>query len=178
MLAEFSRDTALSRNGFPQANMFDQPELEELLRTNLKHYPRASLRGNVEVTDVAQDGADRVRVTYTDRVRRRRARVVEPTTCSAATEPTASSAPRSAPAWRTSGSSSAGSSSTSPPRPISTSGRASIRCATRTAPRTYMRIGETRYRWEFRLLDGETAADFATSMRSLRCIGPGSTGIR
>ena len=28
---------------------------------------------------------------------------------------------------------------------------------------TYMRIGETRYRWEFRLLDDETAADFDTS---------------
>src|ERR1700761_2646679 len=25
---------------------------------------------------------------------------------------------------------------------------------------TYMRVGETRYRWEFRLLDGETAADY------------------
>ncbi len=42
-------------NGFPQANMFDQPELEALLRTNLKRYPRAELRGNVEVTDVADD---------------------------------------------------------------------------------------------------------------------------
>jgi len=29
-----------------------------------------------------------------------------------------------------------------------------------TRAATFMRIGETRYRWEFRLLDGETAADF------------------
>ncbi len=67
VLAEFSRDTALSRNGFPQANMFDQPEFEALLRTNLARYPRAELRGDVEVTDVSAAGADRVRVTYTDR---------------------------------------------------------------------------------------------------------------
>ncbi len=32
---------------------------------------------------------------------------------------------------------------------------------------TYMRIGETRYRWEFRLLPGETADDFA-SLDALR----------
>ena len=32
---------------------------------------------------------------------------------------------------------------------------------------TYMRIGETRYRWEFRLLDGEAAEDF-NSMDALR----------
>ena len=30
VLAEFRRDTALSLHGFPQANMFDQPELEAL----------------------------------------------------------------------------------------------------------------------------------------------------
>ena len=32
---------------------------------------------------------------------------------------------------------------------------------------TYMRIGDTRYRWEFRLLPGETAADFE-SIEALR----------
>jgi 3-(3-hydroxy-phenyl)propionate hydroxylase len=40
-----------------------------------------------------------------------------------------------------------------------------------------MRIGETRYRWEFRLLEGETAADFQ-SMEALRpLIGPWVEGI-
>ena len=34
-------------------------------------------------------------------------------------------------------------------------------CSTERAG-TYMRVGETRYRWEFRLLDGETAADYQT----------------
>ncbi len=67
VLAEFSRATTLSRNGFPQANMFDQPEFEELLRANLKHYPRAQLRGNVEVTHLSYGSSDRIRVTYSDR---------------------------------------------------------------------------------------------------------------
>ena len=31
-------------------NMFDQPELEAMLRANLKGYPQALFRGNVEVT--------------------------------------------------------------------------------------------------------------------------------
>ena len=42
---------------------------------------------------------------------------------------------------------------------------------------TYMRIGETRYRWEFRLLEGETAADFE-SMETLQpLIEPWVEGI-
>lgn len=67
VLAEFVRDTACSTNGFPQANMFDQPEFEALLRTNLKRYPPAELRGNVEVTDIIDEGHGRVLVTFVDR---------------------------------------------------------------------------------------------------------------
>src|SRR6478609_984850 len=37
---------------------------------------------------------------------------------------------------------------------------------------TYMRIGHSRYRWEFRLLPGETAADFDTISALLPLIGP------
>lgn len=39
VLAEFHRDTAESIHGFPQANMFDQPEFEALLRDNAKSAP-------------------------------------------------------------------------------------------------------------------------------------------
>jgi 3-(3-hydroxy-phenyl)propionate hydroxylase len=42
--------------------------------------------------------------------------------------------------------------------------------ATRAA--TYMRIGDNRYRWEFRLLDGETAADYGCVDRVLPLIAP------
>ncbi len=66
VLAEFSRETSGSPNGFPQANMFDQPELEALLRANLKRYPNAQLRGDAEVTELSNSG-NRVRVSYLDR---------------------------------------------------------------------------------------------------------------
>jgi len=66
VLAEFNRDPARSPNGFPQANMFDQPELEALLRANLKRYPNAQLRGDAEVTALAESGKG-IRVTFTDR---------------------------------------------------------------------------------------------------------------
>jgi 3-(3-hydroxy-phenyl)propionate hydroxylase len=66
VLAEFNRDPSRSPNGFPQANMFDQPELEALLRANLKRYPSARLRGDAEVTELTDNG-ECVRVTFTDR---------------------------------------------------------------------------------------------------------------
>ena len=68
VFAVFDRAGDQGRHGHPQANMFDQPELEHLLRTNLKDQTTVSLRGNVEVTDVAQDGQGRVRVDFTDRL--------------------------------------------------------------------------------------------------------------
>ncbi|EHB59302.1 monooxygenase FAD-binding [Mycolicibacterium rhodesiae JS60] len=68
VMAEFHRECAQSSNGYPQANMFDQPEFEALLRTNLKKYPHAVLRGNAEVTEAVQIGAERARVTFTDRL--------------------------------------------------------------------------------------------------------------
>ncbi len=97
VLAEFRRDTGPSVNGFPQANMFDQPEFEVLLRNNLKRYPHATLRGNTEVSAVEYQGDGRVRVTFTDRTDGSEHAVDLPTTCWAATAPTVSFAPRSVP---------------------------------------------------------------------------------
>ena len=42
---------------------------------------------------------------------------------------------------------------------------------------TYMRIGETRYRWEFRLLAGESAEDFRTSAALRSLIEPWTAGV-
>ena len=50
-------------------NMFDQPELEAMLRANLKRYPQVTIHGNVEVTSVTQTLPGRVRVSLLDRVR-------------------------------------------------------------------------------------------------------------
>jgi 3-(3-hydroxy-phenyl)propionate hydroxylase len=63
VFAVFDRTVDQGRHGHPQANLFDQPELEDLLRTNLKDQVTVILRGNVEVSDVAQDGQDRDRLT-------------------------------------------------------------------------------------------------------------------
>jgi 3-(3-hydroxy-phenyl)propionate hydroxylase len=60
VFAVFDRSGNTGRHGHPRANMFDQPELEHVLRANLKDQPTVSLRGNVEVTDIAQDGQGRV----------------------------------------------------------------------------------------------------------------------
>ena len=68
VLAEFRRGTGTGRHGYPEANMFEQPVLEGLLRANLARYASVTVRGNSEVTDVIQDGAARVRVEVTDRV--------------------------------------------------------------------------------------------------------------
>jgi 3-(3-hydroxy-phenyl)propionate hydroxylase len=61
--AEFRRDRAAGRNGHPEANLFDQPDLEALLRRNLAS--PVTLREAVDVTAVAQD-EDGARVTLRD----------------------------------------------------------------------------------------------------------------
>lgn len=167
VLAEFRRDTAPGCNGFPQANMFDQPEFEALLRTNLARRSHAELRGDVEVTDVVEDVRGRVRVTYADRTDGS-AHVVEADYvigCDGA-----NSIVRSRIGSRM--------------QDLGFEQRWLVVDVATAADLahwegvdqvcdpdrggTYMRIGATRYRWEFQLLDGETAADFAT----LDALGP------
>jgi 3-(3-hydroxy-phenyl)propionate hydroxylase len=161
VLAEFRRDPARSVHGFPQANMFDQPELEALLRDNLKRYPSVELRGNAEVTDVATDGQGRIVVTYGDRTSGAE-HVVEATYvlgCDGANSVVRSSIGVCMHDWKFD------------QRwlvvDIATrvdlgqwEGVHQVCDPVRAA--TYMRIGETRYRWEFQLLAGETADDFGT----------------
>lgn len=49
--AEFRRSAA-GEHGWPESNLFDQPALEELLRERVAADPRITLRHGVEVTDV------------------------------------------------------------------------------------------------------------------------------
>jgi 3-(3-hydroxy-phenyl)propionate hydroxylase len=65
VLAEFKRDTAYGQHGYPQANLFDQPELEALLRAAARRFGQLTIRQNSEVTSVTQD-RDGVRVDITD----------------------------------------------------------------------------------------------------------------
>jgi 3-(3-hydroxy-phenyl)propionate hydroxylase len=161
VLAEFSRDTALGRNGFPQANMFDQPDFEALLRVNLERYPHAELRGNAEVTDIAEDDRGRVRVTYADRTDGGE-HVVEADYvlgCDGANSIVRSRI----------GATMADLNFEQRWLVVDVATTADLdqwegahQVCDPVRAGTYMRIGDTRYRWEFRLLAGETAADFDT----------------
>ena len=55
VMAEFSRDYAAGIHGFPQANMFHQPDLEELLFARVGEHPLIDFRRGAEVTGL--DGA-------------------------------------------------------------------------------------------------------------------------
>jgi len=68
VMAEFSRDQQPSQHGFPQANMFHQPDLEELLLARVDQHSLIDLRRGAEVIGLDDDDApgpltaDRVRV--------------------------------------------------------------------------------------------------------------------
>ena len=167
VLAEFHRDPEQHRSGYPSANMFDQPALEALLRANLSHYPEVDLRGNVDVTDIADTGDGRTRITFTDRGDGAEQFIYADYLlgCDGANSlvrnkiGAAMQDLRFEQRWLV----------------IDVASSAELQqwdgvhqlCDSRRAG-TFMRIGDDRYRWEFRLLDGERADDF----RSMEALGP------
>ncbi|WP_460369016.1 bifunctional 3-(3-hydroxy-phenyl)propionate/3-hydroxycinnamic acid hydroxylase MhpA, partial [Actinocorallia lasiicapitis] len=170
VLAEFRRGTAAGRHGFPQANMFDQPELEGILRDRLAACPQITLRGDSEVTGISQDG-DGVTVAYTDLATGTpaavRARYV--LGCDGANSLVRTSVGtrmrdlRFEQRWLV----------------VDVATDADLRqwdgvhqVCDRHRAATYMRIGATRHRWEFRLLPGETAADHHDPGRLLPLLTP------
>ncbi|MFZ2178954.1 MAG: bifunctional 3-(3-hydroxy-phenyl)propionate/3-hydroxycinnamic acid hydroxylase [Rhodococcus sp. (in: high G+C Gram-positive bacteria)] len=170
VLAEFRRSTATGVHGFPQANMFDQPEFEQLLRSGLARRDTVTFRGNVEITDVAntREGS---RVTFVDRATGLREFVNADYVlgCDGANSIVRSSigsrmddmgfeqrwlvvdlaTGRDLEHWE---------------------GVHQVCDPIRAA--TYMRIGETRYRWEFRLLPGESAERYSTLNRLQPLLAP------
>ena len=52
VMAEFSRGHQASQHGFPQANMFHQPDLEELMLTRIEAHPLIDFRRGAEVTGI------------------------------------------------------------------------------------------------------------------------------
>ena len=57
VLAEFHREYQASQHGFPQANMFHQPDLEELLLARVEAHPLIGLRRGAEVIGLDDDDA-------------------------------------------------------------------------------------------------------------------------
>ncbi|GAA4669958.1 bifunctional 3-(3-hydroxy-phenyl)propionate/3-hydroxycinnamic acid hydroxylase [Amycolatopsis dongchuanensis] len=169
VLAEFARAERNGVHGLPQASMFDQPELERLLRAGLARLPSARFRGNAEVTgivrhELAGDGA--VTVEWTDRETGASDAVLADYVlgCDGA-----NSVVRKAIGARMTD---LGFTQRWLVVDIATGadlgqweGVHQVCSPERAA--TYMRIGDDRYRWEFQLLDGESAADYP-SVRELR----------
>jgi len=176
VLAQFHRERPETSNGYPQANMFDQPEFEALLRANLKHYPSAVLRGDSEVTDVVQLSAGRAQVTFADRATGREHRV-ETTYllgCDGANSMVRAAIGASMrdmgfeQRWLV----------------VDVATDAELNqwdgvhqvCDPHRAG-TFMRVGPCRYRWEFRLLPHETTDDFGTVATLYPLIRPWVQGV-
>jgi len=159
VLAEFDRSGISPHNGFPRANMFDQPALEALLRSNLSQHPSVTYRGNAEVTSVQEVHPGIVDVTFHDLVTSDelvvRTRFV--LGCDGANSVVRASIGSTLEdlgfeqRWLV----------------VDVETKADLQqwegvhqiCDARRAA-TYMRVGDTRYRWEFQLLEGESAASF------------------
>lgn len=159
VIAEFARSPQ-GHHGFPQTSMFDQPELERLLRDALANRPECELRGGVEVVSVTQDtngpndatgpvrvtfrrdGSDEEEHLWTDAV----------LGCDGAGSITRDAVGavwedlHFQESWRVI--------DVRTSRQVRTwEGAEQICCPTR--PATFMRVGEDRYRWEFRLPDDQ-----------------------
>jgi 3-(3-hydroxy-phenyl)propionate hydroxylase len=170
VLAEFQRATAQGRHGYPQANMFDQPELEELLRTAAGKVGHLTIRQNARVTAVSQhDGG--VRVEVTDTVTGEKTPILAEYVlgCDGANSPVRS--------WAGASMRNLGFTQRWLVVDIATTAaldqwEGAHQVCDPGRPATYMRVGKTRYRWEFRLNPGETADDYREIGRLYALITP------
>ncbi|WP_263107271.1 bifunctional 3-(3-hydroxy-phenyl)propionate/3-hydroxycinnamic acid hydroxylase [Kitasatospora sp. DSM 101779] len=178
VLAEFRRDKPCGRHGFPEANMFDQPELERLLRDNLRHHPLVTLRGGIEVTAVTPPphGGAPVPVIYRD----------EDTGVSRTVRADAVLGCDGAGSLARASIGSRMQDLANPQQWLVVDIRCRLPlpawdgvhqiCDPRRAA-TYMRVAEDRYRWEFRLRTGEQPQEFTDRRRLLALIAPWTPGI-
>ncbi|HSV40694.1 MAG TPA: bifunctional 3-(3-hydroxy-phenyl)propionate/3-hydroxycinnamic acid hydroxylase [Nocardioidaceae bacterium] len=166
VFAEFRRADTVGRHGFPQANMFDQPDLEALLRTNLLKQPLVTFRGDVEVNAIHQSSGEPVRVQFTDRNTGIREEVLATYVlgCDGANSVVRTAIGstmrdlRFEQRWLVV--------DINTDRELGRWEGVHQVCDTKRAA-TFMRIGDRRYRWEFQLNDDETSDDFA-ALASLR----------
>ena len=154
VIAEFRRSQR-GHHGYPQSVMFDQPELERLLRAQLARHEECELRGGAEVLDIEQRGDGVLRVAY----RRDEGETLEYLDaqavlgCDGANSVTRATIGarwedlRFEETWTV----------------LDVRTRARVRTwegvdqvCDRERPGTFMRVSDDRYRWEFRLRAGES----------------------
>lgn len=177
VLGEFPRQGVSPVNGYPRASMFDQPDLEALLRDRLAETPEVTFLGGHEVTSVLhlESGVGvRVHARRSDSGEERVLEAEILLACDGANSLIRSSIGARMldlgfeQRWLV--------------LDVRTGvdlrqweGVHQVCDSTRAA--TYMRIGPERYRWEFQLLEGETAANFDTIDAVAPLIAPWTTGI-
>jgi 3-(3-hydroxy-phenyl)propionate hydroxylase len=176
LLAEFQRGTERGRHGYPEANMFDQPEFEAVLRASLEQHSTVTLRGNTEVTGLTQEGDGLVRVDVADRTTGAQDTILAEYVlgCDGANSLTRALIGASmqdlkfAQRWLV----------------VDVATDAEIaqwegvhQVCDPVRAATYMRVGKTRYRWEFRLGPGETADQYRDIARLHPRISPWTRDI-
>ena len=148
----FARSQAPGRHGWPEANLFDQPALEALLRAEVDRQPLVVLRSGTEAVRIEQGG-----VTAVDRATDREERIACPAVlgCDGAGSLTRAAIGSSlvdlgyTERWFVLDVRSA--------RPLPNWGGVDQVCDPRRAA-TFMALPGDRYRWEFLMRPGETAA--------------------
>lgn len=176
VLGEFPRDGVSPTSGFTRASMFDQPDLEGLLRDRLAETPEVTLLGGREVVGVEQPGPGRVRV------RARRVETGEEEVLD--TEVLLGCDGANSLVRRSIGSTMIDLGFEQRWLVVDVRTTEDLRqwegvhqvCDSARAA-TYMRIGPERYRWEFQLLEHETAADFTTPEAIAPLVAPWTTGV-
>lgn len=177
-LAQFDRTDPRTSNGYAQANMFDQPDLEALLRKRMSEYDLITFLGNVEVTAVRPNRDQRPEVEYIDLITRA-VQVVRPAFvfgCDGANSMVRRSIGSTMrdlgfpeQRWLVV--------DITTPRELGHWDGVHQVCDSRRAA-TYMRIGDGRHRWEFELLDGESTADYQTVEALAPLLAPWDTDLR
>lgn len=175
VFCEFGR-SAVGVHGHPESNMFDQPVLERLLRDNLSSYPAAQLRSDVEVTAINPLPDGTVKVRFTDRLTGGRESICASYVlgCDGANSLTRRAI---------------GSAMTDlgfEQRWLVIDIDTDVQlgqwegvhqvCSSVRAG-TYMRVTETRYRWEFQLLEHETEDDYRTLAEIAPLIRPWAPSV-
>jgi len=176
-LAQFDRTTPVTVNGYPQANMFDQPDLEAILRNRMVELDLITLLANVEVTAVRSGAGSHLAVEYVD-LRTQKTHLMHPRFvlgCDGANSLTRQAIGSTMEdlgfdeqRWLVV--------DIATSRQLGHWGGVHQVCDSKRAA-TYMCIGENRHRWEFELLDDESTADYDTLDALAPLLAPWETDL-
>jgi len=171
-MAEFNRAGGAGPNGYPRASMFDQPELEQILLDNLAAHPLVTLRRGCEVTSIEGTGPVTVRYTHDGAGHQIEAgALLGADGANSLVRQAIGSGLRDLrfeERWLVI--------DVRSPHALCDWGGVNQICDPARAA-TFMHVTGDRYRWEFRLADGETADDLTTPGQLARLLQPWTPDI-